>query len=100
MSSSSWKIAASLPWGAPVSEHEHGGSQSWRPRMRLRKDAADMGAAQTMAGAWTSASSIRVPRIKLDQFVDLVGELVTVQARWARSRLGRRSGRGRCLGGG
>lgn len=30
-----------------------------------------------------SASSIRVPTAKLDQFVDLVGELVTVQARLA-----------------
>lgn len=28
-----------------------------------------------------NASSIRVPAVKLDQFVDLVGELVTVQAR-------------------
>lgn len=28
-----------------------------------------------------SASSLRVPAVKLDQFVDLVGELVTVQAR-------------------
>ena len=30
-----------------------------------------------------SASNIRVPTVKLDQFVDLVGELVTVQARLA-----------------
>ncbi len=30
-----------------------------------------------------SASSLRVPAVKLDQFVDLVGELVTVQARLA-----------------
>ena len=28
-----------------------------------------------------NASSLRVPAAKLDQFVDLVGELVTVQAR-------------------
>ena len=30
-----------------------------------------------------NASSLRVPAVKLDQFVDLVGELVTVQARLA-----------------
>jgi two-component system chemotaxis sensor kinase CheA len=31
----------------------------------------------------TTATSLRVPAAKLDQFVDLVGELVTVQARLA-----------------
>jgi chemotaxis protein histidine kinase CheA len=39
----------------------------------------------TRRGSDTSdpaASSIRVPAAKLDQFVNLVGELVTVQARW------------------
>ena len=45
-----------------------------------------------------TATSLRVPAAKLDQFVDLVGELVTVQARLseiaARARRSRR-GRGR-----
>jgi two-component system chemotaxis sensor kinase CheA len=36
-----------------------------------------------------NASSIRVPAAKLDQFVDLVGELVTVQARLAEVAAGR-----------
>jgi two-component system, chemotaxis family, sensor kinase CheA len=40
-----------------------------KPGVRRTSDAAD------------SASSIRVPAAKLDQFVNLVGELVTVQAR-------------------
>ena len=31
----------------------------------------------------TSVTSLRVPAVKLDQFVDLVGELVTVQARFS-----------------
>ena len=49
-------------------------------RRRLKSRAPALGGRRTYDKADT-ASSLRVPAAKLDQFVDLVGELVTVQAR-------------------
>ena len=58
------------------------------PRSRIGSDrACPSGEARSVQGAGvtttrpTTASSIRVAAAKLDQFVNLVGELVTVQAR-------------------
>ena len=50
-----------------------------RPRRRRKRNASIAAAAPTTRP--DNASSIRVPAAKLDQFVNLVGELVTVQAR-------------------
>jgi two-component system chemotaxis sensor kinase CheA len=58
---------------------------------RTARDAAAAGLKEPRAGVSgrrtydkpDNASSLRVPAAKLDQFVDLVGELVTVQARLA-----------------
>ena len=66
----------------------------------LSKSSAPVREAARIYDKADNATSLRVPAAKLDQFVDLVGELVTVQARLERDcRPSRRSRCGRGLGG-
>jgi two-component system chemotaxis sensor kinase CheA len=55
-------------------------SEADRTAMALREKRAQQGG-RRIYDAPDNASSLRVPAAKLDQFVNLVGELVTVQAR-------------------
>lgn len=50
-------------------------------RSRIREDCPPTPAAQPGQSTSSNAASIRVPALKLDSLVDLVGELVIVQAR-------------------
>jgi two-component system chemotaxis sensor kinase CheA len=65
---------------APASAQAAEATDADRTAMALEENRAPSGGRRTYDKAET-ASSLRVPAAKLDQFVDLVGELVTVQAR-------------------
>jgi two-component system chemotaxis sensor kinase CheA len=70
-------IEAAAPTAAPSSGLKTGEAAAAKP---LEEPRAGTGGRRTYDKA-DNASSLRVPAAKLDQFVDLVGELVTVQAR-------------------
>jgi len=80
-------IEAVAPASAPSPELKAGQEQADKPLIAAKLTAkaledprAGSGGRRTYDKA-DNASSLRVPAAKLDQFVDLVGELVTVQAR-------------------
>ena len=71
------------PVSKPVSERGRAGGAPARPSQppgRSKTIASPAGGRRSYDKP-DNASSLRVPAVKLDQFVDLVGELVTVQAR-------------------
>ncbi len=67
----------------PAAGSEGDAAEAREAAVRALKEPRDAGGGRRTYDKPDTASSLRVPAAKLDQFVDLVGELVTVQARLA-----------------